>query len=397
MRPYTGIANQIIPKRASSRGYEAFWQNMPEIWHWNGEISVRNRKQDLDAPARPDARSRSAFVRTVETVIKINADPQTVWSIMDDLERYPEWNRLTSDLVGRTTVDSVVRGTLTKGGNSPSVPISPTITTIVGARELRWLTDLPGFRGEHYFLLRRLDNGDTELVHGEDFSGSLAEERWDGINASSPPAFRQLNDNLKDRAEAFASELVSLHPCVDATAETVTSTNTRNILHCNCVGAQVEVEWIGPVYHNHLCGCSKCWKPEGAVFAQTAVVTSGTFRVSLHGEKLAVVDEGQSIRRHACKDCGAHMYGSVGDRNHHFYGLIFIHPELAPEPICGLPEFAGFVSSIIETGTSPSLMAAIRNRLAALGLPSFDAFSPELMDIIAWHKVKLRGLPQPTE
>jgi hypothetical protein len=38
-------------------------------------------------------------------------------------------------------------------------------------------------------------------------------------------------------------------------------------------------------------------------------------------------------------------------------------------------------------------MKAIRRRLAELGIPSFDAFSPELMDIIAWHGVKINKHP----
>lgn len=34
-------------------------------------------------------------------------------------------------------------------------------------------------------------------------------------------------------------------------------------------------------------------------------------------------------------------------------------------------------------------MAAIRRTLAALGIPAWDAFSPELMDLIAWHRIEV--------
>ena len=85
------------------------------------------------------------------------------------------------------------------------------------------------------------------------------------------------------------------------------------------------------------------------------------------------------------------MVGRVPDKDHHFYGLDFIHPELAIEAnATSKPEFAGFVSSVIESGTSPSKMEAIRDRLKAVGVPTYDAFSPELMDVIAWHKVKVK-------
>ena len=64
---------------------------------------------------------------------------------------------------------------------------------------------------------------------------------------------------------------------------------------------------------------------------------------------------------------------------------------------CGGPAFADFVRSLIETGTSPSLMEAIRGRLAALRIPAYDAFLPEIMDLIGWHRRKIERLPQPTQ
>jgi S-(hydroxymethyl)glutathione synthase len=336
-------------------------------------------------------------VRTIETAIKIDASPQTVWSIMDDLQNYPAWNRLTADLAGRTTVGSIVRGTLTKGGNSPPVPLSPTITAIVGAREFRWLTAAPGFHAEHYFLLSPTADGGTELIHNEDFDGPVADERWGGIQASSPPAYNQFNADLKARAEAFRDASVSLHPAVDSGLAAKRTGVSGAELRCLCAADPVVVAVSLPIYHNHLCGCSKCWKPEGAMFAQTAVVVREGVQVTENDAKLALVDPNQSIQRHACRECGTHMLGSVADPDHHFFGLAFIHPELASDQAGSSPEFAGFVSSVIETGTSPSLMSAVRRRLTALQIPAFDAFSPELMDIIAWHKCKLAHYPQATE
>ena len=83
------------------------------------------------------------------------------------------------------------------------------------------------------------------------------------------------------------------------------------------------------------------------------------------------------------------MVARVEHPDHHFYGLDFIHPELAGGAACPAPEFAGFVSSLVETGRAPSTMSRVRQRLQALGVAAYDAFSPELMDLIAWHKRKL--------
>jgi S-(hydroxymethyl)glutathione synthase len=148
--------------------------------------------------------------------------------------------------------------------------------------------------------------------------------------------------------------------------------------------------------HNHLCGCSACWKPAGQLMAQVAVVPSGTAEIVAGAHKLAVVNAEAQIKRHACKDCGCHVIGRVEDKDHHFYGLDFIHPELAVDAAAPKPEFAGFVSSLIETGTSPAIMAALRVRLTQAGIPPFDAFSPEIMDAIAWHHVKIARYPDVT-
>ena len=335
-------------------------------------------------------------MKTIETKVRINASPQTVWSVMDDLQNYPEWNRLTADLTGRTTVGSILRGTLTKGGASPAIALSPTITAIVGAREFRWLTKAPGFHAEHYFLLRPMSDGGTCLVHGENFDGPLADERWEGILASTPKAYDQLNDDLKRRAEGFRASTISLHPAVDHGPSIPNAKVQLTKLRCHCAANAVVAETTGPIYHNHLCGCSKCWKPEGALFAQSAVTVRESFHVIENEEQLTVVDPSQSIQRYACSVCGTHMYGSVSDDNHHFYGLVFIHPELACDVTYYPPEFAGFVSSIIESGTCPSMMSTVRGRLEALGIPAFDGFSSELMDIIAWHRCKISKLPNAT-
>jgi S-(hydroxymethyl)glutathione synthase len=54
------------------------------------------------------------------------------------------------------------------------------------------------------------------------------------------------------------------------------------------------------------------------------------------------------------------------------------------------PQFAAFVSSIIESGTPPEQMSAVRERLKALGLEPYDCLSPALMDAIAVHATKAK-------
>jgi S-(hydroxymethyl)glutathione synthase len=148
----------------------------------------------------------------------------------------------------------------------------------------------------------------------------------------------------------------------------------------------------GQCAHNHVCGCTKCWKPEGALFSQVAVVARENVRVSANENKLKVVDSSAAIQRYACKDCGVHMYGRIENKAHPFYGLDFIHTELSKESGWAPPEFAAFVSSIIESGAKVDQMGAVRARLKELRLEPYDCLSPALMDAIATHSAKAKGM-----
>jgi S-(hydroxymethyl)glutathione synthase len=86
------------------------------------------------------------------------------------------------------------------------------------------------------------------------------------------------------------------------------------------------------------------------------------------------------------------MYGRIENQGHPFYGFDFIHTELSPESGWSAPEFAAFVSSIIESGAQPDQMGAVRSRLKELGLEPYDCLSPPLMDAIATHTAKAKGV-----
>src|SRR5438105_2195684 len=139
-------------------------------------------------------------------------------------------------------------------------------------------------------------------------------------------------------------------------------------------------------------GCTKCWKPSGALFSQVAVVPRDKLNVSANADKLKVVDPSATIQRYACTGCGVHMYGRIENKNHPLYGVDFIHTELSPEQGWSPPEFAAFVSSIIEAGADPANMGAVRSRLKELGLEPYDCLSPPLMDLIATQTAKAKGV-----
>ena len=181
---------------------------------------------------------------------------------------------------------------------------------------------------------------------------------------------------------------VHIHPAVDSGVKAGSGNFAGGTLVCKCQDKPVKIGIKGDVAHNHACGCTKCWKPEGAVFSIVAVVPRQNLTVLENGDKLQIVDPSAVIQRHACKVCGTHMFGRIENTGHPFYGLDFIHPELFQESGSEAPGFAAFVSSVIESGVKPEEMEGIRARLKELGLEPYDCLSPALMDAIATHVAK---------
>ena len=184
---------------------------------------------------------------------------------------------------------------------------------------------------------------------------------------------------------------ISIHPSVDNGIQAGAANFSGGTLKCRCSQSPVTVSLEGNVAYNHACGCTKCWKPQGAVFSVVAVIARDKLSVSQNAHKLKVVDEAAAIQRHACVGCGVHMYGRIENKQHPFYGFDFVHTELSSDKGWAAPEFAAFVSSIIESGAPPAQMAAVRARLKELGLEPYDCLSPALMDAIATHVAKQKG------
>jgi S-(hydroxymethyl)glutathione synthase len=183
---------------------------------------------------------------------------------------------------------------------------------------------------------------------------------------------------------------VSIHPAIDNGIRQGAENFSGGTLVCECTDRPVTVEIDSQVLHNHACGCTQCWKPQGAMFSIVGVVPTDKVTVTANEDKLEVVNPDATILRHACKVCGVHMYGPV-EKEHAFQGLSFIHTERSMEEGWSPPGFAAFVSSVIESGTRPSDMPAVRSRLKELGLEPYDCLNPPLMDALATFAAKKAG------
>ncbi len=188
------------------------------------------------------------------------------------------------------------------------------------------------------------------------------------------------------------AQAISIHPKVDGGVKPAAANFAGGTLQCHCSDKKIVVAVESQCAHNHVCGCTKCWKPAGALFSVVAVAPRDKVSVTSNANRLEIVDRSATIQRHACTGCGVHMYGRIDNAKHPFFGLDFIHPELSSDSGWAPPDFAAFVSSIIESGARPEQMGAVRARLKELGLEPYDCLSPPLMDAIATHTAKASGV-----
>ncbi len=157
---------------------------------------------------------------------------------------------------------------------------------------------------------------------------------------------------------------IALHPSLDRGIQPGSSTHVGGVLICHCAERPVQVAVASQTAHNHACGCTKCWKPAGAMFSVIAVVDRNKVSVVDNADKLAVVDPKATIQRHACTGCGVHLYGRIENPAHPFYGLDFVHTELSPQSGWSEPQFAAFAGCRAVFGKQAPM------RELALGQPA---------------------------
>ena len=184
---------------------------------------------------------------------------------------------------------------------------------------------------------------------------------------------------------------ISIHPLIDNGIVKGNPNFDGGTLYCRCSSDKVTVLLKSNVAHNHACGCSKCWKPSGALFSIVGVIPRKNLSVTANESKIYIVDETAAIQRHACKACGVHLYGRI-EKDHPFKGLDFVHVKLSDKEGWQEPQFAGFVSSIIEQGFNPKDMDYVRAKFKANGLETYDVLSPPLMDLIATFTAQKAGV-----
>lgn len=145
------------------------------------------------------------MAKKIRTAIEIRADRETVWSILTDFEKYPEWNPFIKSVTGEMKVGSRIKIRL------QGMAFKPVILTYDKNSEIKWLGSLffKGlFDGEHRFKLTEIKEGTTLFEQSEKFMGLLVPLFAKSLDTDTKQGFQQMNEKLGQIAEeAYLSKM----------------------------------------------------------------------------------------------------------------------------------------------------------------------------------------------
>jgi hypothetical protein len=139
----------------------------------------------------------------ISTSITINANSETIWSILMDTESYPQWNSFVRSVNRKFELGKTVTVSLTPPEGSEMI-FKPVITTLKENQTLKWRGKLwvKGlFDGEHCFELESISTNKTKFHHYENFNGILVPLLKKALDTKTKNGFIKMNELLKERAE----------------------------------------------------------------------------------------------------------------------------------------------------------------------------------------------------
>lgn len=140
----------------------------------------------------------------IKTIINIDCQPETVWKILTDFEKYPEWNPMIKSIEGELRRRNRLKVRLEIKGMS-KMTIKPKVATFHSGKSFSWLGHLliiGLFDGHHIFELNQNQDGSTEFIHREQFSGVMVPLMKKTLERRVASAFEEMNQALKSTCES---------------------------------------------------------------------------------------------------------------------------------------------------------------------------------------------------
>jgi len=141
--------------------------------------------------------SRSILSMTCGVSLSIRAPAATIWSLLTDANGFPRWNSTVTRVEGQIREGERLR--LHVPGTERT--FTPKVSGVVPDERMTWTGGFsPVFKGVRTFELKRCDDGSTEFLMEERFSGVILPL----VKRSMPdfgPVFERYAHDLKQEAE----------------------------------------------------------------------------------------------------------------------------------------------------------------------------------------------------
>ena len=140
----------------------------------------------------------------ITTKINIDCPPEKVWKILTDFDKYPEWNPMIKSIEGELKRRNRLKVRLEIKGMS-KMTIKPRVATFHSGKSFSWLGHLliiGLFDGHHIFELNQNQDGSTEFIHREQFSGIMVLLMKKTLETKVGSAFEEMNRILKSTCES---------------------------------------------------------------------------------------------------------------------------------------------------------------------------------------------------
>ena len=139
----------------------------------------------------------------IKTKINIDCPPEKVWKILTDFEKYPDWNPMIKSIEGELRRRNRLKVRLEIKGMS-KMTIKPRVATFHSGKSFSWLGHLliiGLFDSHHIFELDQNQDGSTEFIHREQFSGMMVFLMKKTLKTKVTSAFEDMNRILKSTCE----------------------------------------------------------------------------------------------------------------------------------------------------------------------------------------------------
>jgi hypothetical protein len=145
-------------------------------------------------------------VRSIVTVVDIDAPGDRVWQVLTDLDGYRAWNPFLTSASGAIAPGSKI--TISAKVGKRTITFHPRVSAVEPRKKLVWVGRLFSselFEGEHQFDVIERDQSHTRVIQSEHFKGMLVAVLWSRFSPALVQGFRAMNDTLKHRCEQLVT------------------------------------------------------------------------------------------------------------------------------------------------------------------------------------------------